>query len=196
MSLAEDFARAKALKEQLRALEESISRRANASRITIEDERRMSAMQSRADSVYSELNRRAPPPLPLERPEEYRRRLASGLQPCSPRWREADLSAVSEDALNVIESQIFEDARADSIHPHDLRPSEMRELTRTLPGGHTTVEFRGGENTHFVQQFNRPARRAAFKGPDEYARMSRDLMLSRVEQVMRRPRTEAPRASF
>ena len=80
VSLANDFAKARDLRNELRKLEESIARRADRSPVTIGDERRMGEMQARADSAYQAAGRRAPPALPLERPGEYRRRLAEGLQ--------------------------------------------------------------------------------------------------------------------
>jgi hypothetical protein len=79
-NLVNDYARARDLRLELRRLEESIARRANASPITPEDERRMTDMQARADASYVAAARRAPPPLPLERPEAYRRRLVNDLR--------------------------------------------------------------------------------------------------------------------
>jgi hypothetical protein len=79
VTLANDYALARDLKQKLRALEESISRRANQSPITEADERAMVEMQSRADSAYVAAGRRAPVALPLERPDEYRRRSGSTL---------------------------------------------------------------------------------------------------------------------
>jgi hypothetical protein len=57
--------------------------------LTEADERAMLGMQARADSAYQVANRRAPPPLLMERPEEYRRRLADGVKAYSPRWSES-----------------------------------------------------------------------------------------------------------
>jgi hypothetical protein len=45
----------------------------------------MTAMQARADEIYTKAGRRAPPPLPYELPKQFRRRLAAGLQEYSPR---------------------------------------------------------------------------------------------------------------
>jgi hypothetical protein len=198
MSLAEDFALAKQLREKLRSLEESISRRANRSPVTVEDERRMTEMQSRADASYIAAGRRAPPALPLERPEEYRRRLADGVKTYSPRWREANLESINDDALGVIETQIYADA-ASNGKTAGLRPTEIRPIENRSPAGHTETTFVGGENASFIKQFARPARRAVFADQAEYARMARDAQISRITQLARygeRPLVQAPRATF
>jgi hypothetical protein len=69
VSLANDFARARDLRQELRRLEESIARRAERSPITEADERAMSSMQARADSAYTAAGRRAPPRSHLSAPE-------------------------------------------------------------------------------------------------------------------------------
>ena len=127
VSLANDFAKARDLRNELRRLEESIARRADRSPVTIEDERSMGEMQARADSAYVAANRRAPPAMPLERPDEYRRRLAEGLQVYSPSWRGKDLNGVTDEtAFKAIEGQIFADAVANG-RTHGLKPHEIRE---------------------------------------------------------------------
>ena len=129
----------------------------------------MTEMQSRADASYIAAGRRAPPALPLERPEEYRRRLADGVKTYSPRWREANLESINDDALGVIETQIYADA-ASNGKTAGLRPTEIRPIENRSPAGHTETTFVGGENASFIKQFARPARRAVFADQAEYAR--------------------------
>ena len=185
VSLANDYAKARDLRQELRRLEESISRRAERSPVTLEDERRMTEMQARADSAYVAANRRAPPALPLERPIEYRRRLAEGLQVYSPSWRGKDLSGVTDEAaFTAIEGQIFADAVANG-RTYGLEPHEIRQ--RVIPGssGHTVIEYDGGPDASFIRQFAPAPRLGVFRPREEYERMSRDANLARIEQIVR-----------
>ena len=198
VSLVNDYAKARDLRNELRRLEESIARRADRSPVTLEDERRMHDTQVRYDSAYSAANRRAPPALPLERPDEYRRRLAEGLQVYSPSWRGKDLSGVTDEAaLAAIERQIFADAVANG-RTFGLKPHEIRERVSEGHGGHKVIEFDGGSEAHFTHQFSRPGRLGSFKSQAEYAAMSRDAQLSRIGAIVHeyRPTMTAPRAAF
>ena len=180
VSLANDYAKARDLRNELRRLEESIARRAERSPVTIDDERRMHDTQARYDSAYGAANRRAPPPLPLEKPTEYRRRLAEGLQVYSPSWRGKDLSGITDEtAFTAIEGQIFADA-ASNGKTFGLKPREIRERVSEGHGGHKVIEFDGGPEAHFVRQFSREPRVGVFKTHAEYAAMSRDAQLSRI----------------
>lgn len=172
MSLATDILKAKEIRDQLYELERRISKQAQMRPITPADENLMRGMQARADAVFNELGRRAPAFLPMERPDEYRRRLLEPLKACSPQWRNADLDRVADDALNVIEQQIFDAARADAKAPHDLKQGEFREIVKTGEGGHKETIF-VGRDTHFVQQFSRPARRVRLRSWDDYMALSR-----------------------
>ena len=74
--------------------------------------------------------------------------------------------------------------------------TKIREFTEArTAAGHIVIEFRGGVVAS-SRQFARPARQALFKTQDEYGRLARDAMLSRVQEVIRRPVLTAPRAGF
>jgi hypothetical protein len=166
--------------------------------ITADDEHRMLGMQARADDAYRAANRRAPPPLPLENPDQYRLRLADGLKVYSPKWRNVDLRNVADaGALDVAETQVFADAIANG-RTHGLKPYEIRERVTTGHGGHKVIEFDGGPDASFVRQFSREPRLGIFKSHAEYAAMSRDAQLSRIGAIVHeyRPAMAAPRSSF
>jgi hypothetical protein len=185
MSLATDIMKAKAIRDELYALERRISERSQRmGPITPNDEADMRNMQARADEVYESLGRRAPPYLPLERPEEYRRRLLEPMKECSSDWRSVDLNAVDDATLNRIEPQLFAAARADALCPHDLKPGEMREIMkRDERTGHTISTF-VGRDTHFVKQFTRPARRVKFRSWNEYMAMSANAATAALARAM------------
>src|ERR1700734_3260652 len=100
MSYAEKLEELQRLRSEVRRLERVAEAEAKNMRpITEADERAMTAMQSRADSAYQLAGRRAPPPHPYERPDEFRRRLVAGLQAYSPKWRSAKLEVIPDDAF-------------------------------------------------------------------------------------------------
>ena len=86
LSLANDFARARDLRQELRRLEESISRRADRSPVTLEDEHRMTAMQAGLDSAYQAAGR--------SRPTALAARTAWRISPASVGWCERVFAAM------------------------------------------------------------------------------------------------------
>ena len=138
MSYAEKVEQLQKLRAEVRRLERLAE--AEAKRmgpLTEADERRMTEMQARADEAYTAAGRRAPPPTPLERPDEYRRRLADGVKIYSPRWQKADLQAVPEDALAVLENQIYADAathgRTHGLKLRQIKPIENSHQPPVIP---------------------------------------------------------------
>ena len=196
-SLYEEINELQYLRAQLRKREEDVAVRADARPLTADDERQMVELQSRADETYRAIGRFAAAPLPMERPGEYRRRLAAGLQEYSPRLAKTDIARMDERALAAIEPMIYADAVANfqslGLRADEIKPIPIRE------NGHDVVVFIGGKNAHFIKTFSRDVRRAQMKSPDAYNAMSRDANLSRIEEVVRsahRPIVQAPRASF
>jgi hypothetical protein len=181
---------------EVRRLEQLAEREARAMQpLTEQDERQMATLQSRADSAYQAAGRRAPPPLAHERVDAYQRRLVAGVQSYSPRWAKADIDAISADALPIAESQIYADA-ASHGRTHGLAARQIREHVSCTSAGHTQVEFVGGPEAHFIRAFERPARRATFRKPEEYTAMARDTQMAAITNAYHRPTVQSPRASF
>lgn len=184
---------------ELRDLERQAEREAKRMQpLTVDDERRMVDLQARADSAYIAANRRAPPPHAYERPDEYGRRLAVGLQPLSPQWSKVDLDKLSDSVFEVARKDIYADAVANG-RTFGLRPGEMREIDRSN-GVHRITEFVGDPDTvWFGSVFTRPPKKAQFFDRDSYMRMSRDANAARVEEIIRgyqRPQVRVPAAAF
>ena len=164
--------------------------------LTESDERTMSAMQAHADSAYSSAERRAPPPHAYERPDEYRRRLVDGLKVYSEKWAGADFINMDANVLPIVEKQVFADAVANG-RTHGLKLHEIRERVTQSGGGHKVIEFDGGSEAHFTQQFARPPRFASFRSDQEYRAMSRDAHLAKIDQIIRqRPVPQPMRTGF
>jgi hypothetical protein len=197
MSYAEQLERLQAMRAQTRALEKQLEREARSMQpITEQDERRMYADQVEFDPAYQAANRRAPPPLPYERPAQYSRRLAAGLQPLSSRWAKADLDGLPDGAFAVAADQI----RADAIKAGPtagLAPGEIRARVDESGAGHRVVRYDGGPGAHYIRKFARGFHVGVLKSQEEYSRMSRDANLARLSEVVRhRPTPQPLRTGF
>jgi hypothetical protein len=187
------------LRSEVRRLERQAEAEAKSmSPLTIDDEHRMVAAQSRADALYRGAGRLpAPAPEPHERPAAYERRLADGLRIYSPRWSKANVERMPDDAFAIARDQIYADAAANA-RTHGLRANELKPIPTRTASGHESVEYVGGPEAWFGKQFSRPARRAVFADQATYSAMTRDANLARVAEVVRtvRPPLQAPRAGF
>ena len=199
MSYGDKLAEIQSRRAELRALERLAEVEAKAmTPLSIEDEHRMVAAQSRADALYRGAGRLpAPAPEPHERPAAYERRLADGLRIYSQRWARANVSVMPDDAFAIARDQIYADAAANA-KTHGLQARQLKPIPTRTASGHESVEWVGGPEAWFGKQFERPARRAQFQAPEAYAAMSRDSRLSRIQEVVRthRPPLQAPRAGF
>jgi hypothetical protein len=197
MSYANKLEELQRLRAEVRRLEQLAEREAKSMRpLTLDDEKAMASMQARADEAYTAAGRRAPPPLTHERPHEYRLRIADDLKDYSPSWKGKDLSGVTDEtAWSVIETQL----RADAIQhgrTHGLAARQMRPIEGRTAAGHTQIEWVGGPESRFVNQFRREPRRASFMKPEAYQAMTQASMMQGIVNAGRRPTMQSPRASF
>ena len=110
---------------------------------TLEERNQIAAARQRADGLYARLGRSTPDILPGELPSAYRKRLAAGLQDCSPQLRRANLDAVPDAALGAVEDRIYQDALEASRQPEVTPPGTLRPRTYQDVTGHTVTEYTG-----------------------------------------------------
>jgi hypothetical protein len=110
---------------------------------TVEERNQIAAARSRADSLYARLGRATPDILPGELPSAYRKRLAAGLQDCSPQLRRANLDGVPDAALGAIEDRIYQDALEASRQPAANPTGALRPHTYQDTTGHMVTEYFG-----------------------------------------------------
>lgn len=131
---------------ELRAQIASLNARAPAI-ISDADRERFAAYQEQADPAFQAFGDRAPAPLQGETPLQYKRRLGAKLQGHSPRWKEARLSAVSDDAmLDTVVGDIYADAISAARRGTDVPAGQLREIVHQS-GGHTIISFEGGPDS-------------------------------------------------
>ncbi len=124
------------------------------------DRAALAEAQSKADSLMMSLGEgRAPQPLVGEGVENYRRRLAAKLQVNSDDWSKIKLDSLQAEAFDIAERKIYADSAAAARKPSNIKSGYMREVRKQTDTGHLITEFYGNDDTHFVKQFTRPARR-------------------------------------
>ena len=197
MSYSDKLEELHRLRAEVRRLERQAEAEAKAmSPLTIDDEHRMVAAQSRADALYRGAGRLpAPAPEPHERPAAYERRLADGLRSYSPRWSKANVERMPDDVFAIARDQIYADA-ATNAKSHGLEARQLKPIPARTAAGHESVEWVGGPQSWFGRQFERPARRAILKSAEKYAAMSRDATVASIAHAYHRPTVQAPHAAF
>lgn len=119
-----------------------------------EDYEQLAGAQARFDTVYSALGERAPPPLHGEGSRAYRNRLARGIQKHSKVWSAVKLPELADNAFEIAESQIRNDAMTAANSSEGVPEGVMIERVHVDPStGQRTITFHG--NTSFIRQFSR-----------------------------------------
>lgn len=112
--------------------------------LSIEQRQAFAAAQEQAEMAFQSFGDHAPAPMQGESIGTYKRRLAAKMQPHSDKWKGTKLTAVADDAtLDVIVSDIYNDAAAVARRGSDVTPGTLMPVSRRTPAGHTVIEYRG-----------------------------------------------------
>jgi hypothetical protein len=121
--------------------------------ISDSDRERFARIQEEADPVFQAFNDRAPGPLDGETPTAYKRRLGSKLQAHSPKWREARLGAVSDEAmLDTILADVYADSMVAARAGTAVPVGTLRKHVQRTDSGHTIITY-DGESASWMNQF-------------------------------------------
>src|ERR1700678_448838 len=135
-SIYESMHELQLMRQHVREMEGELQRRTDAATpLMPDDERKLVEYQSRADSVLREAGRFAQAPLPLERPAQYRRRLAESLKEFSPELKGCEFHRMDDATFGMFEEMAYEGARKNG-KSFGLKPTEMRPLESKSIGGH------------------------------------------------------------
>src|ERR1700733_9093893 len=74
---------------------------------------------------------------------DYRKRLAGRVQQHAPSFKDLNLRESVGTSFNLIEKQIYDEARRETIRPTTIPDGEMRELTKYDTSGRPFSEFHG-----------------------------------------------------
>ena len=127
-------------------------------KVHTDDERiALAEIQSRADSVAQQFGKRATPPLLGETVRDYAQRMVRIYQAYSAKWKDVDLSGVTQLVFDNIAKEVYADAEIAARKPLDLKPGQLREIQKIDPvTGMRTTEFVGA--AAFFGGLTRPAR--------------------------------------
>jgi hypothetical protein len=134
----------------------------------LEVQRRCRVFQERADQVFEPWGFQAPAPVLGEDHGDYRRRLAILAKkqlPDDHKLRQVQVRRMDDQALNMMEPQIYQACRTEAFNPNTVPPGQFRRIPYTGPDGYKEIRFVGPRS--FVHEFSRPGRRvASFNTPN------------------------------
>jgi hypothetical protein len=107
------------------------------------DETELARWHETADDVLRPFNQYAPRFMEGETVNGYRKRLAGRVQQHAPSFKELNLRESVGTSFNLIEKQIYDEARREAIRPTTIPEGEMRELTKYDNSGRPFTEFHG-----------------------------------------------------
>jgi hypothetical protein len=116
------------------------------------------AEQERADEILRMFNQSAPRAMDGETVESYKRRMATKIQQNAPHMKDINVRDARGSAFNLIERQIYEDARRKAKNPTLIPDGELREVKQLDATGRPASVFYGRPSS-WMGQFTNGANR-------------------------------------
>jgi hypothetical protein len=107
------------------------------------DATELAKLHEAADDLLKPFNQSAPRYMEGETADGYRKRLASRVQQHAPSMKGINLRESIGTAFQLIEKQIYDEARREAVRPTTIPEGEMRELKRYDATGRPFLEFHG-----------------------------------------------------
>jgi len=108
-----------------------------------EREKNVQEARARLDEVIQPFNRAAPRPFTDENAELYRKRTLPIVQQYAPNFQNVKVDDARGSAFDLLERQIYEDAKREVQRPTTVPDGELRELTRRDASGRPYYEYYG-----------------------------------------------------
>jgi hypothetical protein len=90
--------------------------------------------------------------------DAYRRRLASKVQEIAPSMKNINVQDARGSAFDLIERQIYAEARREAERPSNIPAGEMREMRKFDDTGRPFIEWHG-HPSNWMDQFSNGAKR-------------------------------------
>jgi hypothetical protein len=103
----------------------------------------LAKLHETADDLLKPFNQYAPRYMEGETVSGYRKRLAGRIQQHAPTLKDINLRESVGTTFDLIERQIYDEARREAIRPTTIPAGEMRELKRYDDTGRPFLEFHG-----------------------------------------------------
>jgi hypothetical protein len=111
------------------------------------DETALVTIYESADDLFKPHNQSAPRYMEGETTESYRKRLATRLQQHAPSLKDINVRDTRGSAFDLLEKQIYTEARREAHRPTMIPDGELREVTRYDVTGRPFKEFYGRAST-------------------------------------------------
>lgn len=120
--------------------------------VPVDERNALALAQSRADSVAAMFGDRASPPIPGERPIDYRKRQLGRFQKHSARFKDSRLDSLDEAMLGPIEDIVYADAVQAAKSPTVGSPGQLIPIVTRDQAGRQITRF-GGDIGAFMAPF-------------------------------------------
>jgi hypothetical protein len=111
------------------------------------------AQQEKADEMLRMFNQSAPRAMEGETVQSYRKRMAAKLQSHAPNMKDINLREATGSAFDLIEKQIYDEARREAVRPTTVPDGELREVKEMDATGRATSKFFGRPSS-WMSQFS------------------------------------------
>jgi hypothetical protein len=111
------------------------------------DEAELAKLHEKADPFFKPHNRSAPRYMENETPVSYRKRLATNLLEHAPSLKDIKVRDTRGSAFDLIEKQIYDEARREAERPSNIPDGELREMRKFDASGRPFYEFYGRAST-------------------------------------------------
>jgi hypothetical protein len=129
-----------------------------ASKLDSETEKVGTGSPENADDLFKPFNKSAPRYMEGETIDGYRKRLATRLQQQAPSLKDVNVRDTRGSAFDLIEKQIYDEARREAVRPTMIPDGEMCELKRYDATGRPFIEWHGSPKT-WLNDFANGAKR-------------------------------------
>jgi hypothetical protein len=108
-----------------------------------EREKNVQEARAKLDEAIQPFNRAAPRPFTDENAELYRKRTLPMVQQHAPNFQNVKVDDARGSAFDLLEKQIYDDARQEAYRPTQIPEGELRQITRRDATGRPFYEFAG-----------------------------------------------------
>jgi hypothetical protein len=106
-----------------------------------EREKNVQEARAKLEEVIQPFNRASPRPFTDENSDLYRRRTLPMVQEYAPNFQNVKVDDARGSAFELLEKQIYEDAKREASHPTQIPEGELRQITRRDVTGRPFYEF-------------------------------------------------------
>jgi hypothetical protein len=111
--------------------------------MSFSDPTEIAVIQEKADETLRMFNQSAPRDMEGETVTSYRNRLATRVQQHAPSMKDINLRDATGSAFDLLERQIYDEARREAVRPTTIPDGEMRELRKFDATGRPSIEWHG-----------------------------------------------------